>query len=239
MNGHLGRHGGTIATEPPVQQLWAVGQATGRCGIPQCGGCIKPAAIIAFQRSIGAAGEAVNAASQIKNRAERRMGEELAKAEKATGAAQPGTARGTTRSADPTASPLTLAEIGITKDQSSRFQKLAAIPEDTYEAVVEAHMEAREELVARGEAEIIAALRPPVRSGKQSHPAFAPEILEILWRELPVADVGRRSLGGTLHVFPSAVADVSACIHQARTLPDGGNRGRVGDWRRPRPPLKK
>lgn len=88
------------------------------------------------------------------------------------------------RSSRPTEqlSPLTPAEIGIPNDQSSRFQRLAAIPEGTYEAAVEAHMEtgepissasiarvtdalgdlpaeAREELVARGEAEIIAAAK--------------------------------------------------------------------------------
>jgi len=33
----------------------------------------------------------------------------------------------------------TLAEIGITKDQSARYQQLAAIPEETFEAVIEAH----------------------------------------------------------------------------------------------------
>jgi hypothetical protein len=45
--------------------------------------------------------------------------------EKAKGAREPGTNRGTTRSCGDTASP-TLAELGITKAQSSLWQKLGA-----------------------------------------------------------------------------------------------------------------
>jgi hypothetical protein len=50
------------------------------------------------------------------------LGELLKKLEKAKGAAVPGTNRGTTRSDDATASPKTLAELGITKQQSSDWQ---------------------------------------------------------------------------------------------------------------------
>jgi hypothetical protein len=54
----------------------------------------------------------VNAAAQIRVRAEQRMGEELSRAELAKGASEAGTNRGATRSPCTTASP-TLAEIGI------------------------------------------------------------------------------------------------------------------------------
>jgi hypothetical protein len=55
---------------------------------------------------------------------ERRAGEILRDMEKAKGAATPGTNRGTTPSIDTRAS--TLADHGITYDQSSNWQKLAA-----------------------------------------------------------------------------------------------------------------
>ena len=52
-------------------------------------------------------------------------------AEKAKGARESGTERGTmTRSHDATASPSTLDQMGITKDQSSRYQRLAEMPEE-------------------------------------------------------------------------------------------------------------
>jgi hypothetical protein len=67
--------------------------------------------------------DAVNASAEIKVRAERRMGEELAKAELGQGRRTDLVVRD-----DQVAKP-TLAEIGISKDQSSRYQHLAAIAE--------------------------------------------------------------------------------------------------------------
>jgi hypothetical protein len=58
--------------------------------------------------------------------AEIRAGELLAEMEKAKGAREPGTNRGTTRLQGDTTSP-TLAEIGVTKSQSSRWQQMATL----------------------------------------------------------------------------------------------------------------
>ena len=70
-------------------------------------------------------------------RAERRCGELLADMEKAKGAAEAGTNRGTTRSYDATSSqPRSLSDLGITKDQSSKWQRLAAAPEAEFEAAI-------------------------------------------------------------------------------------------------------
>ena len=71
-------------------------------------------------------------------RAERRCGQLLSEMEKAKGA------RGNAsnqyqkevQSNDATA-PRTLAEMGVTKDQSSKWQKLAAIPDDEFERAVD------------------------------------------------------------------------------------------------------
>ncbi|MDN5870467.1 MAG: hypothetical protein L0H73_07075 [Nitrococcus sp.] len=56
---------------------------------------------------------------------QRKAGELLAAMDKAKGAAEPGTNRGATRSHDVTAS--SLSDLGITKSQSSRWQKTAAL----------------------------------------------------------------------------------------------------------------
>jgi hypothetical protein len=63
-------------------------------------------------------------------RAERRAGEMLRDMEKAKGAKEKGTKRGTTRSPAATASAPKLSDIGVTKTQSSRWQKLADKPLD-------------------------------------------------------------------------------------------------------------
>jgi uncharacterized caspase-like protein len=76
--------------------------------------------------------EALNRAVRIRVRAERRAGELLEKMDKAKGARERGTKRGTaTRSTDSTAS--TLADLGVSKYQASRWQKLAQIPEKVFE----------------------------------------------------------------------------------------------------------
>lgn len=74
-------------------------------------------------------------ATEIKVRAERRCGELLAEMEKAKGTLKRGT--DLPRSNAATTGTRTLDEMGITKDQSSRYQRLAAIPEEHFEAAVE------------------------------------------------------------------------------------------------------
>lgn len=74
-------------------------------------------------------------------RAERKAGEMLRKAkevgQRATGK-EAGPGRGNEKVSNETTpfSP-TLAEIGITRDQSSRYQKLAAMPDEHFETAVE------------------------------------------------------------------------------------------------------
>jgi hypothetical protein len=72
----------------------------------------------------------VQYATEIKVRAERKAGEMLAAMPKAKGAAAK---EWKTRSDDTT----TLGEMGITKEQSSRWQQVASIPEKHFEAAVE------------------------------------------------------------------------------------------------------
>lgn len=81
--------------------------------------------------------EAERQACEIRLRAERRSGVLLKERDKAKGAAEPGTDRGATPSHAASASK-PLAELGISHTQSSRWQKLAEVPEDEFEAIITA-----------------------------------------------------------------------------------------------------
>jgi hypothetical protein len=72
---------------------------------------------------------------KIRLRAERRWRKIYNAGEKAKGAREPGTDRGTTRSDDATAS-RTLAELGVTKDQAADWAKLAALSDEQFEAAL-------------------------------------------------------------------------------------------------------
>lgn len=74
-------------------------------------------------------------AATARVRAERKCGELLSAMDKAKGAAEAGTNRGATPSTDARASK-TLNEMGISYDQSSKWQKLAAVPEEEFEAAI-------------------------------------------------------------------------------------------------------
>jgi N6-adenosine-specific RNA methylase IME4 len=74
---------------------------------------------------------------EIRERAEREWGKRYsAGEEKANGAREPNTNRGTTRLLEVTAS--TLHEMGVSKHQSRKWQARAAIPEDQFEATLAA-----------------------------------------------------------------------------------------------------
>jgi hypothetical protein len=81
--------------------------------------------------------EAERQCCEIRLRAERKAGQLLAKREKAKGAREPGTNRGTTPS-DGTRASKTMADLGISYDQASQWQKLADVPEAQFEAALAA-----------------------------------------------------------------------------------------------------
>lgn len=96
--------------------------------------------------------EAECRASEIRLRSERKAGELLKAMVKAKGAAQPGIGRaGGTRSDGPTA----LRELGISKQQSSDWQKLAEVPEEQFEQALSNYIH------KPSTAGIIAAAAPP------------------------------------------------------------------------------
>lgn len=80
---------------------------------------------------------AENKAAEIRLRAERKCGELLAERQKATGADKGGRPDLDGRRKLPSNPPKTLAEMGLTKDQSSKFQKMAEIPEEDFESAIQ------------------------------------------------------------------------------------------------------
>jgi DNA N-6-adenine-methyltransferase (Dam) len=86
-------------------------------------------------------------ATGIRLRAERRAGELLAEMQKAKGAAGNPGGRGAkiVRSPDATAQSPKLSDLGISKTQSSRWQQLAKLPDDKFEAKVERAKSAAED----------------------------------------------------------------------------------------------
>lgn len=95
----------------------------------------KSAAMQAYAKMAKDKGLEVDAA-EIRIRAERRLGEMLAATEKNTGAK--GIGKSAVVADDRT---LTLSEVGISKDLSSRAQKLAAVPDEVFESELSDHRE--------------------------------------------------------------------------------------------------
>jgi len=75
--------------------------------------------------------ELIQYATEIKVRAERRCGELLQRTEKNTGARGVGSALASSEGTPPT-----LREMGLTYDESSRYQQLAAMPDAHFETAV-------------------------------------------------------------------------------------------------------
>lgn len=87
--------------------------------------------------------ELIQLATEIKVRAERKCGELLAEMEKRNG----GHAM-KARSNAATEVPRTLDQMGITKDQSSRYQRLAEMPEEHFETAIETAKETAGEVTS-------------------------------------------------------------------------------------------
>ncbi len=107
-------------------------------------------------------------AAEIRIRAERRMGEMLAESELQKGGRP---AEKTGRDERPVSKTPTLAEVGISKDLSSRAQKLAAVPEAEFEAELAAKRERDQKEGARVTARLEkAGEREMAKAKKQRQP---------------------------------------------------------------------
>jgi len=110
--------------------------------------------------------------TEIKVRAERRAGQLLAEMPKAKGTRGTGSNQHEVRSYDTTAP--TLSEMGITKDESSRWQKLAGVSDDKFEHAVAAAKEIAGEVTTAAMLRATKAAKPakPKAEAKPTKPAL-------------------------------------------------------------------
>jgi hypothetical protein len=120
-----------------------------------------------------------NKAAKVRLLAERRLGQELANMEKATGTRGQLVGRGIIGSSTTLppitgeiAPPLRLTDLGITKSQSSRWQGVAAIPEDVFERYIAETDEASQEITTVG------LVRYAKRKEKEAQPDGNPSVTE-------------------------------------------------------------
>lgn len=120
-------------------------------------------------------------AAEIRIRAERRLGEMLS-AQKDAGAINRGGAgtHATGREERPVGVPPTLAEVGISKDLSSRAQKLAAVPEDEFEEEVGQWRERVSQEGERVSARLEAAGEREIRRRRYIHSKSQQEAMDAL-----------------------------------------------------------
>ena len=102
-------------------------------------------ALRSYAKSIGAAQSALNSIAEIKLRAERRMGREIASFTLNVGGRPPKTGDGVSPVPPPT-----LSELGIHKKWSQRWQTLARMPAAEFEAYLIGIKRSGEELTAAG-----------------------------------------------------------------------------------------
>ncbi len=155
----------------------------------------QTAALRGYAKSIGAAQTALNAIAEIKIRAERLMGRELAGLDLHPG----GRPQKTGDAASPVSTP-TLAALGIHKKWSQRWQALARIPLGTFETCIIDARRNGEELTTAGLCRAAAAaLRSESAAAAQAEPAAGAadaveRQLEALERAWAAADDAARRL---------------------------------------------
>ena len=112
--------------------------------------------------------------TEIKVRAERRAGQMLAEMEKNRGAEGTGSNQHEVRSHDVTAPPK-LADLGITKNESSRWQKLAGVSDESFEHAVAAAKEVAGEVTTAAMLRVAEPPKPEAEKVTIDIPAAIPD----------------------------------------------------------------
>jgi N6-adenosine-specific RNA methylase IME4 len=169
-----------------------------------------------------------NTGAEIKLRAERRLGEWLAEREPNRGtqgqlAGRDGSGSPTVRPPEPSSATETLNQLGVSKSQSSRWQRIADVPEDKFEAYLSECRERGDEITSKGAAVLAA-------RGRQHEPVATPDLPEDTYRAIaidppwPMAKIEReeRPNQGEILDYPVMTLEEIAALPVADlAAPDG------------------
>jgi N6-adenosine-specific RNA methylase IME4 len=168
-----------------------------------------------------------NTGAEIKLRAERRLGEWLAERNPNKGGGAPEKQQDRLhRSHDATGErdqAETLQQLGVSKSQSSRWQRIAEVPEDQFEEYLSNCRERSEEITSKGAAVLAA-------RGRQHEPVVTPDLPEDTYRAIvidppwPMAKIEReeRPNQGEILDYPVMTLEEIAALPVADlAAPDG------------------
>lgn len=179
----------------------------------------KAEAIARYQRSRAAAEDSGISAAVIARRAERRLGELVAELPKApAGRPAKNRSHAATNSTKPTAP--TLADHGITKSESSRWQAIAKVPEKKFEATIAEAIEAKKPPTA---AALVRLVRKPKAEPKPP-PKFDVEASARQLRSMCDDHMYKVPLDANLEPFISTLRGLVSKLEkmqEGRTVSDG------------------
>lgn len=177
----------------------------------------KAEALRQYAKQAGESLENQNMIAEIKLRAERRAGELLAEMPKAKGG-QPYQEQPTGNTVKPveTTTP-TLTDLGISKAQSSRWQSIASLPEEVFEAEIAKTRAEKEELTTAGLLRVAQAQRRMDRRADMHMQTWPDGVYRIIYADPPwqYEETGvttSASYGGTRWHYPSMSIDELAAL---------------------------
>lgn len=172
----------------------------------------KALAMAAYAKQAGDTG-LIEMATEIRVRAERKAGQMLAAMELQHGA------RGVGKSGVPASNPTPrLEELGVTKGQSARWQKLAAVPEEQFEQAVSAAKEVAGEVTARAVVEHQHRQQPAQPKQTKADPRDAE--IERLRAELAESRDNARELAAMVEASDFAAQGEASAAKQIKRLLD-------------------
>ena len=164
-------------------------------------------ALEACLKIVGESLEAANDAAEVKLRAERKAGEMLAGMEK-----KPAGRPAENRSHDATDLPPSLKDLGIKRDQSSRWQREAAVGEETFESYLASCREEQREITQAGLLNIAKGCHVSANSGENE------------WYTPPEYIEAAREVMGSIDLDPASCETAQANVKARRffTVDDDG-----------------
>lgn len=185
----------------------------------------KAATMETYARTVKASAQAITAATEIRLRAERRMGELLREEPKHPGGRP---AKTPSHLTEVSTTPPTLAERGVSEYEAKSYQRLAAVPEPEFEEAIE-DGKADGSLSRSRVLKAVGAERPPgpdaswleadrfVTAAKKLPALVEPFVTAVRFGVYPTCGVGEDGNDLLRRAVNNALDQAAAAIEQART----------------------